>query len=70
LRGGSPYRAKAYARAADNLLALSIPIDQLIAEELQEIPASARLSPASSNASSRREPIPRFTVKRKRVAYM
>ena len=37
LRGGSPYRAKAYARAADNLLALSIPIDQLIAEDrLQE----------------------------------
>jgi DNA polymerase (family 10) len=39
LRGGSPYRAKAYARAADNLLALSIPIDQPIAEDrLQEIP--------------------------------
>jgi DNA polymerase (family X) len=39
LRGGSPYRAKAYARAADNLLALSVPIAQLIAEDrLQEIP--------------------------------
>jgi DNA polymerase (family X) len=39
LRGGSPYRAKAYARAADNLLALSVPLDQLIADDrLQEIP--------------------------------
>ena len=39
LRGGNPYRAKAYARAADNLLALSVPIDQLIAaDRLQEIP--------------------------------
>jgi DNA polymerase (family 10) len=39
LRGGDPYRAKAYARAADNLLALSVPIGQLIAEDrLQEIP--------------------------------
>jgi DNA polymerase (family 10) len=39
MRGGDPYRAKAYARAAENLLALSVPIDQLIAEDrLQEIP--------------------------------
>jgi len=39
LRGDNPYRAKAYARAADNLLALSVPLDQLIAEDrLQEIP--------------------------------
>jgi DNA polymerase (family 10) len=38
-RGGSPYRAKSYARAADNLLALGVPINQLIAEDrLQEIP--------------------------------
>jgi len=28
LRGGNPYRAKAYVRAADNLLALSVPIDE------------------------------------------
>ena len=39
LRGGNPFRAKAYARAADNLLALSLPLDQVIAEErLREIP--------------------------------
>ena len=38
LRGGSPYRAKAYARAAENLSALSVPLDQLIAEDrLREI---------------------------------
>jgi DNA polymerase (family X) len=33
LRGGNPFRAKAYARAADNLLALSQPIDQVIARD-------------------------------------
>src|SRR6201985_2732224 len=39
LRGGNPFRAKAYARAADNLLALSLPLDQIIAQgRLCEIP--------------------------------
>jgi DNA polymerase (family 10) len=39
LRGGNPFRAKAYARAADNLLALSIPLESVIAQDrLQEIP--------------------------------
>ena len=38
-RGGNPFRAKAYARAADNLLALSLPLDQIIAQDrLREIP--------------------------------
>ena len=32
LRGGPPYRAKAYARAADSVSALAVPIKQLIAE--------------------------------------
>jgi DNA polymerase (family X) len=39
LRGGNPYRAKAYARAADSLAALAVPLDLLIAEgRLTEIP--------------------------------
>jgi len=39
LRGGNPYRAKAYARAADSLGALPVPLDQLISEgRLTEIP--------------------------------
>jgi DNA polymerase (family 10) len=39
MRGGNPFRAKAYARAADNLLALSLPLDQIIAQDrLREIP--------------------------------
>ena len=39
LRGGNPFRAKAYTRAADNLLALSIPLEIVIAQDrLQEIP--------------------------------
>jgi DNA polymerase (family 10) len=39
LRGGNPYRAKAYSRAADSLAALAIPLDVLIAEgRLTEIP--------------------------------
>jgi DNA polymerase (family X) len=38
-RSGNPYRAKAYARAADSLAALAVPLETLIAEErLQEIP--------------------------------
>jgi DNA polymerase (family 10) len=39
LRGGNPYRAKAYARAADSLAAFPQPLDRLVAEgRLQEIP--------------------------------
>jgi DNA polymerase (family 10) len=39
LRGGNPYRAKAYSRAADSLGALAEPLDKLIEEErLTEIP--------------------------------
>ncbi|MCK1356227.1 DNA polymerase/3'-5' exonuclease PolX [Bradyrhizobium sp. CW7] len=39
LRGGNPYRAKAYSRAADSLAALAIPLHALIAEDrLTEIP--------------------------------
>jgi DNA polymerase (family 10) len=39
LRGGNPYRSKAYSRAADSLAALVVPLDQLIAEDrLTEIP--------------------------------
>jgi len=33
LRGGNPYRAKAYSRAADSLAALAEPLDKLIMEE-------------------------------------
>jgi DNA polymerase (family 10) len=39
LRGGNPYRSKAYSRAADSLSALAVPLDQMIEEErLTEIP--------------------------------
>ena len=39
LRGGNPYRTKAYSRAADSLAALAVPLDVLIAEgRLTEIP--------------------------------
>jgi len=39
LRGGNPYRAKAYSRAADSLATLALPLDVLIAEgRLIEIP--------------------------------
>jgi DNA polymerase (family 10) len=39
LRGGNPYRAKAYARAAENLAALTLPLAQLIREDrLREVP--------------------------------
>ena len=39
LRGGNPYRAKAYSRAADSLTALAEPLDKLIAEDrLTDVP--------------------------------
>src|SRR6478672_2438234 len=39
LQGGNPYRAKAYARAADSLTALVVPLDRLVKEDrLTEIP--------------------------------
>jgi DNA polymerase (family X) len=39
LRGGNPFRAKAYARAADNIIALGLPLDEIIAQDrLREIP--------------------------------
>ena len=39
LGGGNPYRSKAYARAADSLATLAVPLDQLIAEgRLTDIP--------------------------------
>ncbi|MGY3479503.1 helix-hairpin-helix domain-containing protein [Bradyrhizobium ottawaense] len=39
LRGGNPYRAKAYSRAADSLAALAVSLDVLVAEDrLTEIP--------------------------------
>jgi DNA polymerase (family 10) len=39
LRGGNPYRAKAYSRAADSLGALAVPLHRLIEEDrLTEIP--------------------------------
>ena len=39
LRGGNPYRARAYTRAAENLLAVPEPLEKLIAQNrLREIP--------------------------------
>ena len=39
VRGGNPYRAKAYSRAADSLAALALPLDDPIEENrLTEIP--------------------------------
>ena len=43
LRGGNPYRAKAYSRAADSLAALAQPLDDLIEENrLTEIAGVGR----------------------------
>jgi DNA polymerase (family 10) len=39
LRGGNPYRARAYRQAAENLLALTEPLSKVVAEQrLREIP--------------------------------
>src|SRR5205085_1533489 len=38
-RGGNPYRARAYTRAAENLMALTAPLQDLVAQgRLKEIP--------------------------------
>ena len=33
-RGGNPYRARAYTRAAENLLTLMEPLEDIVAERL------------------------------------
>ena len=39
LRGGNPYRARAYTRAAENLMALSEPLNDVVAQDrLKDIP--------------------------------
>src|SRR5438034_7495610 len=39
LRGGNPYRARAYTRAAENLMAMTEPLEDLVAQgRLKEIP--------------------------------
>jgi DNA polymerase (family X) len=50
LRGGNPYRARAYSRAAESLEALAVPVGELVAQErLREIPGvgDARISSGS-----------------------
>jgi DNA polymerase (family 10) len=43
LRGGNPYRSKAYFTAADSLAALSQPLDRIVAAgTLTELPGSVR----------------------------
>jgi DNA polymerase (family 10) len=50
LRGGNPYQAKAYSRAADSLTALAIPLEVLVEEgRLTEISGIGEaISPISS----------------------
>ena len=51
LRGGNPYRSKAYSRAADSLAALAVPLERLIAEErLTEIPGVGNAIAALGNS--------------------
>jgi DNA polymerase (family X) len=39
LRGGNPYRARAYSRAAENLMVLTVPLEEVVAQDrLKEIP--------------------------------
>ena len=39
LRGGNPYRARAYSHAAENLMVLTVPLEEVVAQDrLKEIP--------------------------------
>lgn len=54
LAGGNPYRARAYSRAAENLLLSPLPLEQLIAEDrLTEIPGIGDAIAASPAVPSR-----------------
>ena len=65
LRGGNPFRAKAYARAADNLLALSIPLETVIAHDrLQAIPGIGDAADRWSNSKCTKGP-PRLAQPRR-----
>jgi hypothetical protein len=58
LRGGNPYRAKAFLRAADSLSALSQPLDRVIAAgTLTEIPGIGEPSRTLCRSSIRRDRI-------------
>ena len=65
LRGGNPYRARAYARPAERLGTLAVPLDQVIREDrLREIPGVGetiaeivtKLHKTSTHPSSGRSP--------------
>src|SRR5580692_4385743 len=73
LRGGNPYRARAYSRAAENLLALTMPLDQIVAEDrLREIPGvGAAIADIGAKSSSVRllVQIPGGAAKMSRAAF-
>ena len=52
LRGGNPYRAKAYSRAADSLAALAQPLDDLIEEEQADRDPRASETPLPTSSPS------------------
>jgi len=64
LRGGNPYRSKAYSRAADSLAALAVPLERLIAEGRRASAGPSLTSspsfigPAPIRASKLRKEIP------------
>jgi DNA polymerase (family X) len=62
LRGGNPYRARAYGRAAESLLALTTPLSDLIAQgRLRDIPGVGAAIAESSAGSMRPDRTPRST---------
>jgi DNA polymerase (family 10) len=55
LEGGNPYRARAYARAAENLSLSQVPLERLIKEaRLKEVPGigDSNRKPKSRKAAS------------------
>jgi DNA polymerase (family 10) len=66
LRGGNPYRAKAYSPAADSLSALAFPLDRLIEENrLTEIPGGGD-AVAAALRIQRHTPFPPRPLQRRR----
>src|SRR5215213_10855956 len=68
LAGESPYRARAYARAAESLLTLTIPLEDVIAQDrLREIPGVGAALAAVIRALHQNGTTPRLEAMRAEV---
>ena len=63
LRGGNPYRSKAYIRAAENLAALAEPLEQIVDENRLHRSSLASETPSQTLSPSCTAPAPTSRLK-------